>query len=257
MVFSSLNCFYHDLTWLQAPKNLPPAAKQAKILDWFKETMCVYTLKELEKLLQSVGSINGMQVKEYLQALQDENLIRVEKIGSGNWYWCFMSDAKKTKENILNSLEADENKLNTAIAEAEKQIEEELAKREEETEMQEENGLDRNVLLETHDVLLKEMQTLVEGLACYSDNDPAEVLHKIDGTLRLKDSAIRWTDNIEAMESFFTNLTGDRAHTAQLMYSACGDEYVVGEGLKDLWIAVRCFEVELRSSPWGVNLTND
>lgn len=196
--------------------------------------MSVYTLKELEKLLQSVASINGMQVKEYLQALQDENLIRVEKIGSGNWYWCFMSDAKKTKENMLNSLKADERRLVVGIDETERQIEEELVKCAEEYKKQENNKLDRKALLESHDELLKEMKALEKGLACYSDSDPAEVLRKIEETSRLKDSAIRWTDNIEAMESFFTSLTGDRQATSQIMQGACGDEYTDSEGLKDL-----------------------
>jgi hypothetical protein len=45
---------------------------------------------------------------------------------------------------------------------------------------------------------------------------------------------MRWTDNIESLESLLINLTGDRAQVAELMRSACGDEYVVGEGLKDL-----------------------
>lgn len=38
-----------------------------------------------------------MVVKDYLQALSGEGLIRVEKIGSGNWYWSFLSDAKQGK----------------------------------------------------------------------------------------------------------------------------------------------------------------
>jgi hypothetical protein len=99
------------LTVNQAPKNAPPAAKQAKILEWFRETMGVYTIKELEKLLPGVASINAMQVKEYIQNLSDENLIRVEKIGSGNWYWSFASDTKKFKENALNKLKEEESKL--------------------------------------------------------------------------------------------------------------------------------------------------
>jgi len=40
-----------------------------------------------------------MQVKDYLTALVDENKLRVEKIGSGNWYWCFKGDEKRKKEN--------------------------------------------------------------------------------------------------------------------------------------------------------------
>jgi chromosome segregation ATPase len=234
MVSYTLIFATHVTNQLQAPKNLPAVAKQAKILDYFRESMSVFTLKELEKNLQSVASINGMQVKEYLQALQDENLIRVEKIGSGNWYWCFMSDAKKTKENMINNLEAEESKLMASVADTEKQIEEEMAKREDDNEMLEGNGMDRKALLEAHDALLKEMELLDKELACYSDSDPAEILSKMEETKRLKASAIRWTDNIESLESLLLALTNDRNRTAEIMQSACGDEYVLGEGLKDL-----------------------
>jgi hypothetical protein len=196
--------------------------------------MSVYTLKELEKSLQSVASINLMQVKDYLQALQDENLIRVEKIGSGNWYWCFMSDAKKSRENMINTLRAEESKLMASIAETEKQIGQEMAKREEDDEMLEDNGMDRKVLLEAHETLLKEMETLDKELACYSDNDPVEIQRKVEETKKTTDSAIKWTDNVEAMQSFLSNLLGDRARVSETMQSTCGDEYVVGEGLKDL-----------------------
>ncbi|CZR50791.1 probable MND1 Mnd1/Hop2 complex promote meiotic chromosome pairing and DSB repair [Phialocephala subalpina] len=196
--------------------------------------MSVFTFKELEKLLPGVASINQMQVKEYLQSLQDEYLIRVEKIGSGNWYWCFNSEAKKTKENIINTLKAEESKLQASIADTEKQIEEEMAKREDDEEMLEGTGMARKALLETHDMLLREMEGLDKELACYSDNDPAEVLRKAEETKALKESAIRWTDNIESLESFICGLSGDRAAVASMMQGACGDEYVIGEGLKDL-----------------------
>jgi len=197
--------------------------------------MSVYTLKELEKSLQPVASINSMQVKDYLQALQDENLIRVEKIGSGNWYWCFTSDDKKSKENMINTLRAEESKLTASIAETEKQIEQEMAKREEDDEMLEDNGMDRKALLEAHETLLKEVETIGKELACYSDNDPAEIQRKVEETKKAKGSAIKWTDNVEAMQSFLSNLVGDRTQVAETMQSTCGDEYVVGEGLKDLW----------------------
>ncbi|KAE8452177.1 hypothetical protein EG329_001644 [Mollisiaceae sp. DMI_Dod_QoI] len=215
-----------------APKTLPPAAKQAKILEYFKESMGVFTLKELEKLLPSVASINQMQVKDYLQSLQDEYLIRVEKIGSGNWYWSFSSDAKKTKENIINNLKAEESKLQASIMEMERQVEEEMVKREDDEEMLEGAGMDRKVLLQTHDILLREMEGLDKELACYSDNDPAEILRKVEETKALKDSAIRWTDNIESLESFIvTRLSSDRAQVAQMMQLACGDEYILQSGL--------------------------
>lgn len=196
--------------------------------------MSVFTFKELEKLLPGVASINGMQVKDYLQSLQDEYLIRVEKIGSGNWYWCFSSDAKKTKEHAINTLKTEESKLQASIADTERQIAEETAKREDDEEMLEGPGMDRNALVETYEMLLREMEGLDKELARYSDNDPAEVLRKVEETKALKNSAIRWTDNIESLESLIASLTNDRTVTAHMMQTACGDEYVAGEGLKDL-----------------------
>jgi len=219
-----------------APKNLPPAAKQAKILEWFRESMGVYTIKELEKLLPSVGSINAIQVKEYIQALSDENLIRVEKIGSGNWYWSFTSDTKKLKENTINKLKEEESKLLASIADAEKELGEETAKRAEDEEMLEGGGMDRNSLVEAHAALSKELEALDRELALYSNNDPTDILTKMEHTKLLKASAVRWTDNIEGLESYIRSIAGDRAAVADMMQAACGDEYVPGEGLKEMQV---------------------
>jgi hypothetical protein len=195
--------------------------------------MGVYTFKELEKLLPAVGSINGMQVKDYLQAVQDENQIRVEKIGSGNWYWSFKSEAKKAKENTINSIESEKSKLRATLSDTEKQIKEEMAQREENDGMLG-GGMDRKALLAAHETLLKETDDLDKALSVYSDGNPAEVLRKVGEMQKLKDSAIKWTDNIECLEALVINLTGDRAQAASIMQRACGDEYIVGEGLKEL-----------------------
>ncbi|KAJ5701701.1 GAJ protein [Penicillium malachiteum] len=84
-----------------APK-LSKSDKQALIVTHLQATGTCHTLKDLEKTLPSVASINSIQVKEYLQALTDENQIRVEKIGSGNWYWSFGSDEKVQRERQLD-----------------------------------------------------------------------------------------------------------------------------------------------------------
>jgi hypothetical protein len=197
--------------------------------------MGVYTIKDLDKTLPSVASINQMQVKEYVQALVDESLIRCEKIGSGNWYWCFMSDAKNSKENQINALKSEKRKLVEAINEMEKGIKEERAKQKEDEEMLEVGGVGRNELLETHEALVREMEGLDRELALYCDNDPAEVVRKIEETKKLKMAAMKWTDNIESMESYLFKVTGDREQSAGIMLQACGDEYVAGEGLKELY----------------------
>ncbi|KAJ5721271.1 GAJ protein [Penicillium malachiteum] len=83
-----------------APR-LSKSDKQALIVTHLQATGTCHTLKDLEKTLPSVASINSIQVKEYLQALTDENQIRVEKIGSGNWYWSFGSDERVERERQL------------------------------------------------------------------------------------------------------------------------------------------------------------
>ena len=195
--------------------------------------MGVYTFKDLEKSLPSVASINKMQVKEYLDSLTDESLIRCEKIGSGNWYWCFMSDAKKQKENQIKVLKQEESKLKESIKEIEELIATETKMREEDEEMLEGGRLDRKALMEMHEGLIKEAEGLDRELALYSDNDPVEVERKMEETKWLKESANRWTDNIETLASYLNGVMG-REQTAQVMCYVCGDEYAVGEGLKEL-----------------------
>ncbi|KFZ11918.1 hypothetical protein V501_04494 [Pseudogymnoascus sp. VKM F-4519 (FW-2642)] len=219
---------------LAAPKSAPPAAKQALILDWFHRSLSAHSFKDLEKALPAVASISGMVVKDYLQALSDEGLIKVEKIGSGNWYWAFVSDAKQSKEKVLHDLQAEETKLKISIADIKKHITEETAQRDEDDKMLEDNGMDRQALLEAHERLLKETASLDKELATYSGSDPTEVLRKEKEIQSLKDDAEQFTDNLECIRSYLLDLTNDREQVALVMQSTCGDEYIPGEGLKEL-----------------------
>ncbi|EER42559.1 conserved hypothetical protein [Histoplasma capsulatum H143] len=84
---------------ISAPsKSLPSAAKQQLILDYLRASQTCHTLKDLEKCLPSVASINGLQVKDYIQALADDGKLHVEKIGSGNWYWAWAGEEQKERE---------------------------------------------------------------------------------------------------------------------------------------------------------------
>ena len=98
--------------------------KAATILAWFHKTAQAHSIKDLEKTLPQVSSISGMHVKDYLQALSDDNKIRVEKIGSGNWYWSFPSDEKKTKEAALLKAEEDHSKADATVAELQLKVSE-------------------------------------------------------------------------------------------------------------------------------------
>jgi hypothetical protein len=191
----------------------------SQILEWFRDGMEAYNLKELEaKIPKAIAGVNGMQVKEYLQALADENLIKVEKIGSGNWYWSFRSDAKKIREATIYSLKAEEDRMIAAIADSERQIEEEMEKRHMDDEMVDNGGMDRKALMEAHEALMKEKECLDNELALYSDNNPTDVLKKMEESAKLKRSAMRWTDNLESLESYLMkSLSVDRGQVYQLM----------------------------------------
>jgi hypothetical protein len=203
-------------------------------VEWFRQSLSAHSFKDLEKLLPAVASVNKMQIKEFIQALTDEGLIRVEKIGGANWYWSFVSDAKKLKEDVLSNLTTEEAKLKVSIVDVDTQTEEEMAAREDDDEMLEDGNMDRKTLFIAYETLLKETAILARELAGYSDNDPTEILRKAEETRNLKASAEKWTDYLEGVEGLLKSLTGDRATVTQLMEEVCGDEYVAGEGLKEL-----------------------
>jgi hypothetical protein len=81
-----------------------------------------------------------MHVKDYLQALADDNKIRVEKIGSGNWYWSFLSDEKKAKDAALEKAQEEYHKINTTVAELQAKVDEAGAARAEDEDILVETG---------------------------------------------------------------------------------------------------------------------
>jgi len=180
-----------------------------------------------------------MAVKDYIQALLDESQIRVEKIGSGNWYWSFVSDAKKEKEKTLKALKDEEKKLLSGIESADKEIQEEEEKRMDDDEMlvdgEVAGGMDRKELLKMKEVLKAEKEKMLTELMGYKENDPTEVLRKKNEMEKLKLGAERWTDNIEELMGYLKKSVGmDKTTIATTMAQVCGDEWVAGEGLKDL-----------------------
>lgn len=81
-----------------------------------------------------------MQVKDYLQSLSDDNKIRVEKIGSGNWYWSFPSDEKKAKQAALDKATQEHQKATSIVQELQAKVDEAGAARAEDDEMLMEGG---------------------------------------------------------------------------------------------------------------------
>ena len=76
------------------------------ILAFFRKSSTCHTLKDLEKdVPKACSGLNSMAVKDLIKELTDENKVRVEKIGSGNWYWCWAGEEARERKNQIALLE--------------------------------------------------------------------------------------------------------------------------------------------------------
>lgn len=111
-----------------------------------------------------------MQVKDALQALVDDSLLRVEKIGSGNWYWSFVGDERKRLEGSMKSLGEEKEGLKRVVEGIKDAI-----GRERERIRREGGGEDVSEFLAIATSLKKEKGSLEAQLEDYKDGDPTEV----------------------------------------------------------------------------------
>lgn len=169
-----------------------------------------------------------MQVKDYLQALSDEGKIRVEKIGIGNWYWSFLSEEKKSREDTFGKLKEELAKMEGALGELEEKVKEASEKRGDDDE-------DRGELVSAKLELDGEVGVLRKELEGYKDGDPGEVERRRKEVKALQARAEMWTDNIGVLENYILGLMGgDRVSLNGMKRELYGDEYAEGEGLKEM-----------------------
>lgn len=170
-----------------------------------------------------------------MQGLQDESKIRAEKIGSGNWYWAFVSDDKIARQKALEIAQnaydkalATDNELKSKLAEAESQ-------RREENEMLDEGGETREELLSMKKSLEAETEALRRELATYSDNDPTELERKTEDAAEWKVTAEEFTDDIYSMEGWLKDKMGGGEALDAMLQETYGKEYDEDvRGLKEL-----------------------
>lgn len=219
---------------IQAPKSLPPAAKQRLVLNYLRNSRTCHTLKDLEKVLPSVASINGMQVKDYINALHDENCIHVEKIGSGNWYWAWANEEKTGLLQTRDALVREKAKIDASIQECE-------ANR---VSLAAELGVDigPEEEAERKDLFLQKA-TLEAEIATLKAEEQGRLDGSIGGGIGQKEENIRrwkaetemWTDNIYILEEYLNKLAGgDREIMDSVKRECYGDDFVEDEGLKEL-----------------------
>jgi hypothetical protein len=214
------------LTSTQAPKP-PSATKTASLLHHIRASSTAHTLKELEKSAPGPTGISSMQLKDHLQALVDENMIRVEKIGSGNWYWSFMSEESRVRKEALAKLKLEKETTEAKV--------ENLREQARAAEVTEDERWQREESLGTVQTLRLEVESMVGEVESYEGNDPLAMEEMKRASGKAKESAERWTDNILMLEAWFLELTGgDREALDGVRRTVYGGEYIEGEGLVEL-----------------------
>jgi hypothetical protein len=164
--------------------------------------------------------------------LADDNLIRVEKIGSGNWYWSFPTEEKLKREDLLNKAQADRDKANSTLERLRSKIEETRAARDDEDDEQiTQRESDRKSLTARQSTLAKELQQLRTALAAYSENDPVEMEKRKELIRKWKAEAEKWTEQIQTMEDWFKKHgIVDRQQFLLMKQNWYGDEFDEDEG---------------------------
>ncbi|EKV07792.1 GAJ protein, putative [Penicillium digitatum] len=213
---------------------LTKSDKQDLILTHLRATGTCHTLKDLEKTLPSVASINGIQVKEYIQNLTDEGQLRVEKIGSGNWYWSFSSDEKHAREQQLGRVTMEVEKVRKSYADVVAALAAETTRRAEETdeEYDREFLTTKKAKLQVEIDRVRTTEAQLSGPLSLSNKGVKQVQEELAG---FRQQALQWTDDIYILETYLRKLAGgDRQIIESILRDCYGDEYVDGEGLCEL-----------------------
>ncbi|KZC10059.1 PREDICTED: meiotic nuclear division protein 1 homolog [Dufourea novaeangliae] len=171
--------------------------KRARMLQIFYEKKEFFTLKELEKIAPKEKGIVVQSVKDVLQALVDDGLVRSEKIGTSVYFWTFPG------ENIT-AIEQRISEASKKIVEADFKLQKlkEICTKEkigkEDTEER------QSVLHEVEELKAKEDQ-LKKQIAKFIDADPEEIAKLEEKAQVYKDVTNVWTDNIFAIQSWCKN----------------------------------------------------
>ncbi|KAF1815930.1 hypothetical protein P152DRAFT_471303 [Eremomyces bilateralis CBS 781.70] len=201
-----------SINMMQPPKPTSAAQKAAKILAWIQRSGTAHSIKDLEKILPAVASIPSMQVKDHLVALVDDDKVRVEKIGSGNWYWSFPSDEKQHREEELKKLNDEKDQLNKQLENLSAMVKDRESQLDHTGGRTSNNGQakSRKELVETNDALGVAVKELKMSLGEFSGIDPDEVAAKWRTVGELRDKTETWTDQIQCMEGYIGERCGDK-----------------------------------------------
>ena len=150
----------------------------------------VYSLKEMEKLGKGAGIVQ-QAIKECMDELEYDNLIRKDKVGSGNFYYAFPSAQFVTDKKKTEAVVAARTASQTKTAALEVEIAELRVGRE--------DSAERTELLRSVAVKSAEKEQLLAAMVTMEGNDPVVIDKLVAGIKCATDSATRWGDNCESL----------------------------------------------------------
>ncbi|KAH8119323.1 meiotic nuclear division protein 1 [Phellopilus nigrolimitatus] len=199
-----------------APRGLSAEEKRVRLIEIFHETKDFFQLKELEKLGPKMKGIVSQTVKEVLQGLVDDGLVQADKIGASNFFWSFPSERGALMNSRLNTAKETRSNLETQLKEIQATI---VAEKEARP-----DSAQRASALAELSAIKSRLTELEKELSQYGSCDPAKIEAKRRAESLAREAAIRWTDNVALLMSYFTRQTG--ASSADIrQYLGIGEDF--------------------------------
>ena len=199
-------------------KGLSLEEKRDVILDLFFSSKDVFNLKDLEKLGSRAGVVEKT-VKDVVQSLVDDQLVEVDKIGSGNFYWSFPSKTYINQKNAADTVAAQLAAEEAACTALEARLAELAGGRE--------DSAERSAQLRELAALRLEKEGLDKTLAQLAASDPDALKEMVAKALVAKRCADRWTDNVWTLKTHLMEKFGKEAKECDAVLGITDDfDYV-------------------------------
>lgn len=171
--------------------------KKSRILEIFYDTQEFYNLKDIENIASKEKGVVLQTVKDVLQALVDDGLVKTEKVGSANYFWAFPGEKITTLKQKCAELVNSNIGLKLELEKIQFEIKT--------NQVGKEDTEERKKILEELETLQEKESKIKELMVQFNDNDP-EVIAKISKRAEeYKAAANVWTDNIYAIQSWCKN----------------------------------------------------
>ncbi len=186
------------------------ADKREIILQIFHDEKKPFLLKDIEKIASKKGVVL-QSVHEILNSLVDDDLVKMDKIGTTNWYWSFPSEHATKLEQNGNQCDEALKQLAKELKQLDEDIENEKSKNKEND--AESSAPDRKNAEMALQAAKDENAKVLKELAKLQESNPELQESVAKGVDTMRSAADRWTDNLFLVKSWVDKKMGDKEQT--------------------------------------------